>query len=74
MIKENYPMRINRDDTEHGVFYYSEKDVMKMLEIARIEERKTCVKILHDNSTNSKGMAVHALIASAQQIEARGKK
>jgi hypothetical protein len=40
MIKDNYPMRINRDDTEHGVFYYSEKDVMKMLEIARIEERE----------------------------------
>jgi flagellar biosynthesis/type III secretory pathway protein FliH len=40
MIKDNYPMRITRDDTEHGVFYYSEKDVMKMLEIARIEERE----------------------------------
>ena len=37
-------------------------------------ERQECVKILHDNATKSKGMAVHALIASAQQIEARGKK
>ena len=39
-----------------------------------VAEREECVKILHDNATNSKGMAVHALIASAQQIEARGKK
>jgi hypothetical protein len=37
-------------------------------------ERQECVKILHDNATKSKGMAVHALIASAQQIEARGQK
>jgi HPt (histidine-containing phosphotransfer) domain-containing protein len=36
------------------------------------KERKECVKVLHDNATKSKGMAVHALIASAQQIEARG--
>jgi hypothetical protein len=79
------------------VFYYSEKDVMKMLEIARIEERKQtnqkanaswarmcekmvaaerqeCVKILYDNASKSRGMAVHALIANAQQIEARGQK
>jgi hypothetical protein len=40
MTKDNYPMRITRDDTKHGVFYYSEKDVIKMLEIARIEERE----------------------------------
>jgi hypothetical protein len=44
MIKDNYPMRITRDDTEHGVFYYSEKDVIKMLEIARIEERQAIAK------------------------------
>jgi hypothetical protein len=49
MIKENYPMRITRDDTEHGVFYYSEKDVMKMLEIARIDERQAIAK-WHDKS------------------------
>jgi hypothetical protein len=53
MIKDNYPMRITRDDTEHGVFYYSEKDVMKMLEIARIEERE---------QTNQKANASWALM------------
>jgi hypothetical protein len=37
-------------------------------------ERQACVKILHDNATKSKGMAVHALIASAQQIEARSER
>jgi hypothetical protein len=46
----------------------------RMCEKMVAAEREECVKILHDNATNSKGMAVHALIASAQQIEARGKK
>jgi hypothetical protein len=64
---------------EAGLTYLPfEPELIKSLErfaaLVVEKERQECVKILHDNATNSKGMAVHALIASAQQIEARGKK
>jgi hypothetical protein len=46
----------------------------RMCEKMVAAERKECVTILHDNAIKSKGTAVHALIASAQQIEERGQK
>jgi hypothetical protein len=76
MTKDNYPMRVSRDDTEHGVFYYSEKDVMKMLEIARIEERQECAKVLTENAAQcTKGsMNEYILTSNAQAILVRGQK
>ena len=69
-------MRVSRDDTEHGVFYYSEKDVMKMLEIARIEERQECAKVLTENAAQcTKGsMNEYILTSNAQAILVRGQK
>jgi hypothetical protein len=46
----------------------------RMCEKMVAAERQECVKILYDNASKSRGMAVHALIANAQQIEARGQK
>jgi hypothetical protein len=76
MTKDGYPMRVSRDDTEHGVFYYSEKDVMKMLEIARIEERQECAKVLTENAAQcTKGsMNEYILTSNAQAILERGQK
>ena len=60
MTKDGYPMRVSRDDTEHGVFYYSEKDVMKMLEIARIMEREECAKQLDELGNDHCAAAIRA--------------
>ena len=73
---------MNREDIikmarEAGAIILDDSDTTVVEHFAALiaaAERQACVKILHDNATKSKGMAVHALIASAQQIEARSER
>jgi hypothetical protein len=53
---------------------YAMTRLMKLADAVVAVETTRTLKILHDNATKSKGMAVHALIASAQQIEARSER
>jgi hypothetical protein len=66
MDKDGLPKPITRDDTEYGVRYYSEKDVMFMLEVARMVQQSEDATIVE-----KRGMQGYGTEAIAAELRAR---